>query len=85
MLKQPLDKNLLEKLAEKAGIKVVDLINTKSQVYKKLGLDAGNMTEEEAIEQMKSNPRIIKRPILVSTDIVLFGFKEEEYRTNLLG
>ena len=84
MLKEPIDKTLLEKIASKANVNVLDLVNTKSQVYKKLGLDVKSMSEEEAIDQMKSNPRIIKRPIFVNQDTVLFGFKEEEYRANLL-
>lgn len=84
LLKDPLDGTLLKGLAKQAGVKVADLINTRSQVYKKLGLDVRNMSEEEAIDHMKSNPRIIKRPIFVNQDTVLFGFKEEEYRANLL-
>ncbi len=84
LLKEPLNKNVLQGIAKLAGIKVIGLINTKSQVYKKLGLDVTTMTEEEALKQMLENPRIIKRPILTGEDLVLWGFKEAEYEAKLL-
>ena len=39
-----------------------------------------NMSNEEQIKLLSSNGMLIKRPILISENIVLLGFKEEEYK-----
>jgi arsenate reductase len=37
------------------------------------------MTEEEIFDLLSTNGMLIKRPILISGDKVLVGFKEEEW------
>ena len=38
------------------------------------------MSLDEAVELLSTNGMLIKRPILVSDDKVLVGFKEAEYK-----
>ena len=39
----------------------------------------GKLSDEELIDLMMENPRLIRRPILITGDDVLFGFDAEEY------
>ncbi|NLJ71925.1 MAG: hypothetical protein GX333_02785 [Syntrophomonadaceae bacterium] len=80
----PIDGKTLNSIAEKAGLPSVQLINTRSQVFKKLGLDINNMSEAEALALMVEYPRIIIRPIVISNNMVIFRFVEQEYREHLL-
>lgn len=38
-----------------------------------------SMTEEEQLELLSTDGMLVKRPILVSEDFVLVGFKESEW------
>lgn len=37
------------------------------------------MTDEEKIDLLSTNGMLVKRPILIKEDLVLVGFKEDEY------
>ena len=37
------------------------------------------MTDEEKIDLLSTNGMLVKRPILIKEDLVLVGFKENEY------
>ena len=39
----------------------------------------GKLSDEELIDLMMENPRLIRRPILITGNDVLFGFDAEEY------
>ncbi len=42
------------------------------------------MSDEEQIKLLSTYGMLVKRPILVGGDIVLVGFKEDEWRKKLL-
>ena len=42
-----------------------------------------DMTEQEQYEILATNGMLVKRPVVVTDDTVLLGFKEEEWK-NLL-
>ena len=54
-------------------------------VYKELGLKdkLPNMSEDEMIEVLASDGRVVKRPLIVGSDFVLVGFKEQEWEARL--
>ena len=58
------------------------LFNTSGIKYRELDLKnkLSNMTENEKIKLLSSDGMLIKRPILVSKNEVLFGFNEEEWK-----
>lgn len=66
---------------DKSHIEPKKFFNTCGRVYKELGLkDKVNlMSKEEIAEILSKNGMLIKRPILVSDNDVLVGFKEESY------
>ncbi len=41
------------------------------------------MSQEEKIELLATDGMLVKRPILVGRDIILLGFKEEEWEDKL--
>ena len=61
------------------------LFNTSGLLYKELNLKEKlkEMTLDEKYDLLASNGMLIKRPILVLDDLVLFGFKEELYKNIL--
>lgn len=56
--------------------------NSRGKVYKELNLKEKlkDMSLEEKLELLSSDGLLIKRPLLVTENTVLLGFKEEEYR-----
>ncbi|WP_414153452.1 arsenate reductase family protein [Prochlorococcus sp. MIT 1300] len=61
------------------------LFNTSGISYRELGASVVNaMSDDEAIEALASDGKLVKRPFLITKDNkVLVGFKQEEW-TNLL-
>ena len=79
--KTPTVKELTEWIKEsKQDIK--KWFNTSGLKYKELNLKEKllTMSDKEKIELLASDGMLIKRPILVSDDKVLVGFKEAEYK-----
>ena len=66
---------------KKSGLEVKKFFNTSGKLYKEMNLKdkVGSLSLEEAVELLSSNGMLIKRPILVTEDTVLVGFKEEAY------
>ena len=74
-----------EELAEwykKSGLPLKRFFNTSGNVYKELGLKdkLKDMTEQEQYEILATNGMLVKRPVVVTDDTVLLGFKEEEWK-----
>lgn len=70
---------------DRSGLEPKKFFNTCGKVYKELGLKdkVKDMSKEEIAELLSSNGMLIKRPILVTEEKVLIGFKEADYN-NLL-
>ena len=70
---------------DRSNLEPKKFFNTSGKVYKELGLKdkINDMSKEEMAELLSTNGMLIKRPILVTKDKVLLGFKEAEYN-NLL-
>lgn len=66
---------------EKSGLPVKKFFNTSGQLYRELGVKEKleNMTEEETVRLLASDGMLVKRPLLVTDDRVLVGFKEKEW------
>lgn len=70
----------------RSGLPIRRLFNTSGQLYRtnniKAQLDA-DMTDAEAYVLLATNGMLVKRPILVTDDTVLFGFKETDWAVAL--
>ena len=66
---------------EKSGLELKKFFNTSGLVYKDLGLKdkLPTMSREEQLDLLASNGMLVKRPIIVTGDAVLVGFKEKDW------
>jgi len=78
LLKEPLSQQEYIDLANRSQLPVTQLLNTKGPAFKKLGIKANQLDDQQALQLMMDNPRLMVRPVLVKGDAVIFRFKEEE-------
>ena len=66
----------------KSGLPFKKFFNTSGLVYRDLGLkdQVKDMTLEQALELLASNGMLVKRPLLITDETVLVGFKEGDYK-----
>nr|WP_302598665.1 arsenate reductase family protein [uncultured Cellulosilyticum sp.] len=71
----------LKEWIQKSGLEFKKFFNTSGLVYKELGLKdkVKNMDLDEAVSLLASNGMLVKRPLLITEETVLVGFKEEAY------
>lgn len=74
-------KEELRKWYEKSGLELKKFFNTSGLLYKSMNLKdkLPDMSEEDKLELLASDGMLVKRPILVTEDKVLVGFREKEY------
>ena len=67
------------------GVELKNLFNTSGMLYRELNIKEKRetYTQEQLIELLASNGMLVKRPLLIKEDLVLIGFKEEEWAENL--
>lgn len=77
------NKKELDQFIKMSGKDIKAFINTSGLVYKELNLKDKllDMTYEEKLEILSSNGMLVKRPILVTDEKVIVGFKEKEWNT----
>lgn len=78
-------KEELKRYINEYGIEIKKLFNTSGLKYKELNLKEKllTMSDEEKITLLASNGMLIKRPLLVTDDKILIGFKEQEWEEYL--
>lgn len=66
----------------KSGEPLKKFFNTSGLLYRSLELKdkLPNMSEEEMLKLLCSDGMLVKRPLLVSADFVLIGFKESKWQ-----
>lgn len=69
----------------KSGLPITKFFNTSGVRYKELGLKdvVKKASEEELLDLLASEGKLVKRPILVTPDFVLVGFKEADWEEKL--
>lgn len=82
------DKPTEDELAEwwgKSGLPLKRFFNTSGNLYKEMKLKdrLPEMSEADQISLLATDGMLVKRPILVSEDKVLVGFREKEWEENL--
>ena len=67
---------------KKSGLPLKKFFNTSGLLYKSLDLKnkIPSMTQDEILDLLASDGMLVKRPLLIEDDLVLVGFKEEEYK-----
>ena len=80
------DEETLRACHKKTGLPLRKLFNTSGKQYRELGLSQKlkTMSEEDQYALLASDGMLVKRPFLISQDLVLVGFHEEEWAGALL-
>ncbi len=70
----------------KSGLPLRKFFNTSGILYKSMQLKdkLPAMSEEEQLSLLATDGMLVKRPIIVTEDTVLIGFKEETWQQALL-
>ncbi len=66
-----------------SGLPLKKFFNTSGLAYKALDLKSKlpGMTEEEQLRLLAGDGMLVKRPLLITGDRVLVGFREKEWQT----
>ena len=75
------DKEELREWHRRSGLPLKRFFNTSGMLYKEMKLKdkLPEMSEEEQLELLATDGMLVKRPIIVSEDVVLTGFREKEW------
>ena len=76
----------LKEWYEKSELPLKRFFNTSGMKYRELKLKdkLPDMSEDEQLELLATDGMLVKRPIIVSDDVVLTGFKVKEWEEKLL-
>jgi len=70
---------------ERSGLPLKKFFNTSGLLYKSMGLKdkLPQMSEDEMLKLLATDGMLVKRPLLVSDEFMLVGFKETEWAERL--
>lgn len=71
----------LKEWYEESGLPLKRFFNTSGILYKEMSLKdkLPSMNEEEQLKLLATDGMLVKRPILVSGNLILVGFKEDQW------
>ena len=72
-LETPPSKEELTDILEKLGMQAEQIVRKGEALYKELGLQNNSLSNEEWIDVLVANPRLIERPIVVNGDKAAIG------------
>ena len=74
-------KEELKKWIKQSGYEIKKFFNTSGMKYKELNLKEKlpNMTDDEKIEVLSKDGMLVKRPLIITDDLILVGFREKEW------
>ncbi|MGL5084295.1 MAG: arsenate reductase family protein [Clostridium sp.] len=74
-------KDELREWLEKSGLPINKFFNTSGKLYREMELKdkVKVLDKEELLEILASDGMLVKRPIIVTDETVLVGFKENEW------
>ena len=76
----------LKEWYQKSGLPLKKFFNTSGVLYKEMKLKdkLPGMSEEEQLQLLATDGKLVKRPLIVGEDYVLTGFKETEWNEKML-
>lgn len=75
------DKETLRTLWQKSGLELKKFFNTSGILYREMELSKKlpAMNDEEKLDLLATDGMLVKRPIFITENAVLVGFKESEW------
>lgn len=75
----------LKKWYEQSGLPLKRFFNTSGLIYKSMQLKdkLPNMSEEEQLALLATDGMLVKRPLIITDNAVLTGFREKEWTEKL--
>lgn len=75
----------LKEWYERSGLPLKRFFNTSGMLYKSMQLKdkLPTMSDDEQLKLLATDGMLVKRPLIVSDDFVLTGFKEKEWTEKL--
>lgn len=75
------DKETLRTLWQKSGLELKNFFNTSGILYREMELSKKlpAMNDEEKLDLLATDGMLVKRPIFITENTVLVGFKESEW------
>jgi|SRR5437764_1229087 len=64
-LKTPLSRGALAALANRMNVDIRRMVRSKEPLFRELGLDAKDVTDDELLDAMAEHPILLNRPIVV--------------------
>lgn len=77
-LKNPPNEQQLKDILKKLQLSARELIRAKEDIYETLNLSSENITENELIQAMVENPKLIERPIVITGKKAVIGRPTEK-------
>ena len=76
----------LKNWIKKYNIDIKKLFNTSGLIYRNLNLKdkLKDMSDDEKIKILSTDGMLVKRPILITDNMILIGFKEKEWNNILI-
>ena len=71
-LKNPPTKEKLKEIIKKLGIKPIDLVRKNEKIWKE-NYKGKDLSDDEIIQAMVENPKLIERPIVIKDDKAVLG------------
>jgi len=70
---------------KKSGLPIKKFFNTSGLLYKEQNMKdkVDTLSEKELLDILASDGMMVKRPLLITDNVVLVGFKEEEWKNKL--
>jgi arsenate reductase len=83
---KPPSASLLKRVLAQSGLPLKAHFNTSGESYRAGGFKdkLPTMSQSEAVAALAADGKLIKRPLLVSENLVLVGFDEETWKNALL-
>ena len=70
----------LKSLLKKAGLSPKDVLRTKEDIYKELGLAKKNLSDDEWLDVLVAHPDLIQRPIIEEGEKVILARPAESVK-----
>jgi arsenate reductase len=77
---KPFTKSQLRNLLKKAGLSPKDILRTKEDIYKELGLAKKNISDDALLDMMLAHPDLIQRPIVEKGEKVILARPAESVK-----